>query len=146
MLDIYHQLKAPNTYICVFTAIVAYASVFYIGFSSSVAVAQTDLSQTMSTFYEVKPRSLKQVSNELEVQIRADDDALYFQITVKKPDDYVYRAQENDNEFENEHVQIYLVPNENERSAFVFGINHQNAHFYGVVNESSELNLDWVGQ
>jgi len=97
-------------------------------------------------FHEVKPRTLKTSSDEVTYTYSTDKTAIHFKITVSKPEDYVYRARENDNIFDNEHVRLYLVPGNNNRNAYVFGINHQNAYFDGIYNESAGLSLDWNGQ
>jgi hypothetical protein len=97
-------------------------------------------------FHEVKPRSLKTSSDEVKYTFTTDQTAIHFKITVSKPEGYVYRAQENDNVFENEHVRLYLVSGNNNRNAYVFGINHQSAYFDGIYNESVGLTLDWNGQ
>lgn len=97
-------------------------------------------------FHEVKPRTLKTSSDEVTYTYTTDKNAIYFKITVSKPESYVYRAQENDNVFDNEHVRLYLVPGINSRNAYVFGINHQNAYFDGIYNENTGLSLDWNGQ
>jgi hypothetical protein len=97
-------------------------------------------------FHVVKPRTLQQVNNELEFTYTIDKSAMHFQLKVLRPESYVYRAQENDNEFDNEHVRLYIVSGNNERSAYVFGINHQSAYFDGIYDENSELSLDWNGQ
>ena len=96
----------------------------------------------ISLFHEVKPRTLKTSSDDVKYTFATDKTAIHFKITVSKPEDYVYRAQENDNVFENEHVRLYLVSGNNNRNAYVFGINHQNAYFDGIYNESAELSLD----
>ncbi len=99
-----------------------------------------------NVFHVVKPRTLQQVNNELEFTYTIDKSAIHFQLKVLKPESYVYRAQENDNQFDNEHVRLYIVSGNNERSSYVFGINHQSAYFDGIYDENSELSLDWNGQ
>ncbi len=116
--------------------------------TSGYAKAQDNYSYKNQTniFHVVKPRTLQQVNNELELTYTIDKSAIHFQLKVLKPESYVYRAQENDNEFDNEHVRLYIVSGNNERSAYVFGINHQSAYFDGIYDENSELSLDWNGQ
>ena len=100
----------------------------------------------ITVFHIVKPRTLEQFNDEIEFTYTIDQTAIHFQIKVLKPESFVYRALENDNEFENEHVRLYVITGNNDRSAYVFGINHQNAYFDGIYNENNGLRLDWNGQ
>jgi hypothetical protein len=108
--------------------------------------ASSEYQHKVTQFHEVKPRTRNAVHSDLEFNYSTDAQALHFQIKIIKPDDYVYRAQENDNIFENEHVRLYLVSDNNARNAYVFAINHQNAYFDGIYRENAELSLDWNGQ
>lgn len=110
------------------------------------ALASSNYQYQHSQFHEVKPRTRKPILEELEFNYSTDEQAIHFQIKIIKPENYVYRAQENDHLFENEHVRLYLVSDKNARNAYVFGINHQSAYFDGIYNENSDLSLDWNGQ
>lgn len=99
-----------------------------------------------SLFHEVKPRTLKTSTSEVTYTYSTDKTAIHFKVIVSKPEDYVYRAQENDNIFKNEHIRLYLMSGNNNRNAYVFGINHQSAYFDGIYNESVGLTLDWNAQ
>ena len=100
----------------------------------------------LTQFFVVEPRTLEVNENVLSFEYSADKDAINFKIKIIKPEEYVYRAQENDNVFENEHIRIYLIPNSNSRNAYVFGINHQDVYFDGIYNDRTGLSLDWDGQ
>ncbi|WP_339726017.1 DUF5916 domain-containing protein [Paraglaciecola polaris] len=100
----------------------------------------------LTQFFVVEPRTLEVNENVLSFEYSTDKDAINFKIKIIKPEEYVYRAQENDNVFENEHIRIYIIPNSNSRNAYVFGINHQNVYFDGIYNDSAGLTLDWDGQ
>jgi len=115
---------------------------------NTYADANNDESEVsnIERFYVVKPRTLDVTDNELTVRYWANDKQLNFSIHILKPESYVYRAQENDNVFENEHIRLYVSPKADARNIFVFGVNHQNAYFDGIYNEQSGLSTDWNGQ
>ncbi|MEQ3657829.1 MAG: DUF5916 domain-containing protein [Glaciecola sp.] len=101
---------------------------------------------TLSNFYVVQPRTLHDVSDEVEAIFTIDEQQLIFEIHVKKPQAYVFKSQENDNDFTNEHIRIYIAPNADARAVFVFAVNHQKSFFDGIYTEQSGLSTDWNGQ
>jgi hypothetical protein len=96
---------------------------------NSHAIAASDEVEVINIerFYEIKPRILKLIENEIKVRYSLNDHALGFPIHILKPEPYVFRAQENDNVFENEHIRLYIAPKAEDRNIYVFGVNHQNA-------------------
>lgn len=110
------------------------------------AAANANEVSDIDRFYVVKPRTLELTDNELKVRYWASEQQLNFSIHILKPETYVYRAQENDNIFENEHVRLYISPKADARNIYVFGVNHQNAYFDGIYNEQSGLSTDWNGR
>jgi hypothetical protein len=121
--------------------------------NSNVASASNDeiddldeVDTTIESFYVVKPRTLISTDNEIKLRYSANEEALIFNILILKPETYVFRAQENDNVFENEHVRLYISPKADDRNVYVFGVNHQNAYFDGIYNEQSGLSTDWNRQ
>ena len=94
----------------------------------------------------VQPRTLQSVSDEVAVNFISDEQQLSFEIHINKSQTYVFKSQENDNEFENEHIRLYIAPTTDTRAVYVFGVNHQRAYFDGIYAEQSGLSTDWNGQ
>ena len=65
----------------------------------------------LTQFFVVEPRTLEVNENVLSFEYSTDKDAINFKIKIIKPEEYVYRAQENDNVFENEHIRITFRSN-----------------------------------
>lgn len=95
--------------------------------------------------YEVQPRTLNTLVDSFKYLVTPHLDGLSVVVIAKKLGKLRQRVQENDVEFSNDHIKLFVDIENNGHSAFVFTVNHQGNYSDSRVTNTENEDLDWNG-